>query len=191
MDLLSPDDPVRRTIPRTIDTSEWPSVDSSRRWRATQGLPHVAKTLGVLRSVELRVAAFILDDGAPKLTQTGFLNASEQLPSVAHKEAVVIKVSVMYLHDPMSTFDMDYYRNKHVPMVRERLGGACKSAVIEAGLAGGEPGSPPTYCAMGHIYFDSVEAFQQAFAPHAAEIVADVANYTNAKYVIQISDVVA
>lgn len=103
----------------------------------------------------------------------------------------MIKVSVMYLHDPMSTFDMDYYRNKHVPMVRERLGNACKNAAIEAGLAGGEPGSPPTYCAMGHIYFDSVEAFQQAFAPHAAEIVADVANYTNAKYVIQISDVVA
>ncbi len=102
----------------------------------------------------------------------------------------MIKVSVMYLHDPKSTFDMDYYRNKHVPMVRDRLGGACKNTAIEAGLAGGEPGSAPTYRAMGHLYFDTVEAFQQAFTPHAPEIIADVANYTNAKYVIQISDVI-
>lgn len=102
----------------------------------------------------------------------------------------MIKVSVMYLHDPKSFFDMDYYRNKHVPMVREKMGSACKNAAIEAGLAGGEAGSSPVYCAMGHIYFESVEAFQKAFTPHAAEIVADVANYTNAKYVIQISEVI-
>ena len=55
---------------------------------------------------------------------------------------------------------------------------------------GGEPGSKPTYAAIGYLTFDSVEAFQKAFGPHAAEIVADVPNYTNARPIIQIVEVV-
>ncbi len=42
---------------------------------------------------------------------------------------------------------------------------------------------------MGHLYFDSVEEFQTAFTPHAAEIMADIPNYTNIQPVIQISEV--
>ena len=30
---------------------------------------------------------------------------------------------------------------------------------------------------MGHLLFDSVEAFQEAFAPHAQAIVGDIPNY--------------
>lgn len=37
--------------------------------------------------------------------------------------------------------------------------------------------------------FDSVEAFQAAFAPHADAIFADVPKYTDIQPVIQISDV--
>ena len=44
--------------------------------------------------------------------------------------------------------------------------------------------------AIGYLTFDSVEAFQKAFGPHAAEIVADVPNYTNARPIIQIVEVV-
>jgi uncharacterized protein (TIGR02118 family) len=46
-------------------------------------------------------------------------------------------------------------------------------------LAGATPGSPPTFTAMGHLYFDSVEAFQAAFGPHAGEIMGDIPNYTS------------
>jgi uncharacterized protein (TIGR02118 family) len=42
---------------------------------------------------------------------------------------------------------------------------------------------------MGHLLFDSVEAFQQAWGPHAEAIVGDVPNYTNTQPAIQVSEV--
>ena len=101
----------------------------------------------------------------------------------------MIKVSVLYPKTESSNFDMDYYCNNHIPMVQEKLGEACKSVAVEAGLGGGSPGSPATYAAMGHLYFDSVEAFQTAFGPHAKAILGDIPNYTNVEPVIQISEV--
>ena len=76
-----------------------------------------------------------------------------------------------------------------MPMVKQILGAALKNMAVEQGLAGGEPGAPPAYLAFGHLYFDSVEAFQAAFGPHAAAILADVPNYTNTRPVLQISQV--
>ena len=43
---------------------------------------------------------------------------------------------------------------------------------------------------MCHIFCDSVESFQAAFGPHAKAIMADIANYTDLKPVMQISEVV-
>ena len=101
----------------------------------------------------------------------------------------MIKVSVFYPAGSGATFDMEYYCTKHVPMVQKLLGAACKDAAIEQGISGAEPGSPPTYVAMGHLFFDSVSAFQKSFGPHTSAIVADVPNFTNVQPVIQISDV--
>lgn len=102
----------------------------------------------------------------------------------------MIKVSVMYAHKPGARFDHDYYRDKHMPLVQARMGAACRFYTVDRGLAGGAPGSPPAYVAMCHIYTDSVEAFQVAFGPHAAEIMADLPNYTDLAPVLQISEVV-
>lgn len=100
----------------------------------------------------------------------------------------MIKVSVLYPGGADSTFNMDYYLTRHVPMVRAKLGAACKSAAVEQGLAGATPGSPPAFSAMGHLYFDSVEAFQAAFGPHADSIIGDIPNY-NVQPIIQVSEV--
>lgn len=43
---------------------------------------------------------------------------------------------------------------------------------------------------MCHVFCASIEAFQQGFGPHAAEILADIAHYTDLQPVLQISDVV-
>jgi uncharacterized protein (TIGR02118 family) len=101
----------------------------------------------------------------------------------------MIKVSVLYPYTGGAAFDMNYYLTKHIPMVREKLGAACKGASVEHGIAGGAPGTSPTYIAMGHLLFESVEAFQAAFGPHTAEIVGDVPNYTPIEPILQISEV--
>jgi len=102
----------------------------------------------------------------------------------------MIKVSVFYPNGEGARFDMEYYRDRHMPMVQSKLGSACKGMAVEQGLAGAAPGSRPAFVAMGHLYFDSVEAFQQSFGAHSAEIVSDVPNYTNIQPNIQVSEVV-
>ena len=101
----------------------------------------------------------------------------------------MIKVSVLYPNEEGKSFNMDYYCNKHVPMVLEKLGDACKGGAVEEGLGGGAPGAPATYIAMGHLYFDSVEAFQSSFGPHTDAIMGDIPNYTDIQPVIQVSEV--
>lgn len=102
----------------------------------------------------------------------------------------MIKVSVMYPYTSGMRFDHDYYRDKHMPLVKNKMGDKCKFYTVDKGIAGGAPGAPPTYVGMCHIFCDSVEAFQAGFGPNASEILADIKNYTDATPVIQISDVV-
>jgi uncharacterized protein (TIGR02118 family) len=99
----------------------------------------------------------------------------------------MIKVGVFY---PQSKkFDWDYYMSKHMPMVGKLLGSALKKVEIDKGVAGGAPGSAATYQAVCLLHLDSVEAFRAAFGPHAAQIMGDIPNYTDAQPVVQISEV--
>jgi len=102
----------------------------------------------------------------------------------------MIKVSIMYPNGVGSTFDMTYYCQTHIPMVRQKLGTALKGIVVEQGIGGEEPGSPAPYLALCHLLFDSVAAFQASFAPHVQQFEADIPNYTNTQPTIQISEVI-
>ena len=101
----------------------------------------------------------------------------------------MIKVSVMYPNQQGARFDMSYYCTKHIPMVRQLLGPALMNVTVEEGIAGMTPGSPAPYLALGHLCFESVAVFQEVFAPHVAQIVGDIPNYTNSQPTIQISAV--
>ena len=101
----------------------------------------------------------------------------------------MIRVNVIYPNSSGSTFDMNYYLDKHMPMVREKLGAALKGMTVDQGLSGALPGTEAAYGAIATLMFDSVEAFQNAFMPHAAEITADIPRYTNIAPTIQISEV--
>lgn len=101
----------------------------------------------------------------------------------------MIKVSVLYPNHEGCTFDMAYYCNTHIPIVRRLLGSTIKGVAVEQGIGGIAPGSPAPYVAMGHLLFDSIEAFQKAFEVHAQALLADIPHYTNTQPVIQISEV--
>ncbi len=101
----------------------------------------------------------------------------------------MIKVSVLYPNEEGKRFDMEYYCNKHIPLVQGKVGAVLRGVAVEQGLSGMDPGSRALYIAMGHLYFDSVEDFQASFGPHAPEIMADIPNYTDIQPVIQISEV--
>ena len=84
---------------------------------------------------------------------------------------------------------MKYYCEKHIPMVQQKLGAGCKRVAVEQGIGGAAPGAPAAFIAMGHLYCDSAEAFQAAFAPHTQAIMGDIPNYTDIEPTIQISEV--
>ncbi len=102
----------------------------------------------------------------------------------------MIKVSVLYPNTPGARFDHDYYRDKHMPLVQRLMGDACRYYTVDRGIAGGEAGAPAPYVAMCHLFCESLERFQNGFAPHAGEIMADIPNYTDLSPQIQISEVV-
>jgi uncharacterized protein (TIGR02118 family) len=94
----------------------------------------------------------------------------------------MIRVSVFYPSAEGTTFDHDYYREKHVPLC-VRLWNP-ESAEIDKGIDG------PNVAAV-HLKFASPDALAQAMASEGtAEILADVANYTNITPVLQTSEVV-
>ena len=101
----------------------------------------------------------------------------------------MIRVNVIYPNNPGSTFDMDYYLSKHMPMLRERMGAALKGMTVDQGVSGGQPGTQAANRVITALMFDSVEAFERAFGPLAGEIQADIPRYTNIAPTLQISEV--
>lgn len=103
----------------------------------------------------------------------------------------MVKISILYPNTQGSRFDMHYYLTTHMPMSIERLSAnkGFKGVSVERGLAGDTPGSAPTYVAMCHYLFNSVEDFFAAFTPHAAFLQSDMPQYTDITPIIQISAV--
>jgi uncharacterized protein (TIGR02118 family) len=103
----------------------------------------------------------------------------------------MVRITVLYPNEPGKKFDHDYYVTRHMKLVRDRLQsfGLIRTEV-DRGVAGGAPGAPAPYVALGHVYFDAIDGFQKGMSQHGQEIMADIANYTNIQPQIQISDVI-
>lgn len=100
------------------------------------------------------------------------------------------KVMILYPNEEGKTFDMDYYSNKHMPMVANLFGASLKRLEIDKGIAGRTPDEPLPYLAIGYFYFDQLSDYQKAFGPNAEKILSDIPNYTNIQPIVQISEVV-
>jgi uncharacterized protein (TIGR02118 family) len=102
----------------------------------------------------------------------------------------MIKFSVMYPSTPGGRFDHDYYRDKHMPLVQERMGKYLKAYAIERGVSGGAPGQPAAYVVIGNLLCESMEDFRAGFRPHAKELQADMTNYTDIAPTVQFSEII-
>ncbi len=120
-----------------------------------------------------------------------FLISCQQTSSInsSKVEKGIIKVTILYPNSDGKTFDMDYYSNKHMPMVANLLGDSLKLFAIDKGIAGRTADEPIPYLAIGYLYFDKLSAYQNSFGPNAEKIISDIPNYTNIQPVVQISEV--
>lgn len=103
----------------------------------------------------------------------------------------MVRLNILYPNTPGSRFDIDYYLSRHMPMSRNLFGDVLKEVTLEHGMAGAEPGSPPTYIMACHMRFESIEAFMGIWSRIGEQLGADIPNYTDVAPVIQFSRIVA
>ena len=94
----------------------------------------------------------------------------------------MIRLSVLYPKTEGATFDHDYYRDTHVPLAVKSWG--LESAEIDRGVSG-------PYVAAVHFRFASKAALDEAMASEETKaVLADVANYTPIRPVLQTSEII-
>jgi uncharacterized protein (TIGR02118 family) len=102
----------------------------------------------------------------------------------------MIRVTVLYANEAGKKFDVDYYTNRHMKLVTDRLKsfGVVRTEV-DKGVAGGAPGAPAPYVCIGHVYVNSLAEFQKGMGVHG-QIMGDIPNFTNIQPTMQISEIV-
>ena len=101
----------------------------------------------------------------------------------------MIKVLAYYKNTEGKKFDVDYYINHHLPLVKEICGDSLKKISVDKGLFGNEPNSKPVYIIVTHLHFENIEAFQNSMVPNSNKIFADASNFTDIEPVMQISEI--
>ncbi|HEU5398728.1 MAG TPA: EthD family reductase [Gammaproteobacteria bacterium] len=102
----------------------------------------------------------------------------------------MVRLTVMYPQTADSTFDLDYYLTKHMPLARERLSTSGLTAThIDEGLGGGAPGEPAPYTVICTFTFETMDGLQGAMAAHGGELMGDIPNFTNVQPTLQVSQV--
>lgn len=105
--------------------------------------------------------------------------------AIIHKG--MIHTLTFYPNGEGKTFDMDYYLNKHIPLLKSLVGDSVKLILIDKPLSDNSP-DPPQYLAIGHMYFESMSALQNSMTPAVLEkLMADTPNYTNIQATVQFS----
>jgi uncharacterized protein (TIGR02118 family) len=101
----------------------------------------------------------------------------------------MFSVNVLYPNSDAIQFNMNYYLDKHIPMVSKLLGSALTGVIVQQGSGGAAPGSKAAYAVITVLRFASLESFQKAFGPHAPAITSDIVNFTNVEPTVQFCDV--
>lgn len=99
----------------------------------------------------------------------------------------MIRVAVMYPNEEGRRFDFEYYKEKHLPLVRQRL----KPLRIE--IDRGVPDkdeNPSPYLAIAYLVFKKFDDLIEGFNAFGGELVSDVPNYTDIQPVFQVSEMV-
>lgn len=101
----------------------------------------------------------------------------------------MLTVVVLYPRQPGATFDFGYYSATHLPLVSDRW---AKAGLIGVSALRGTPGpdgGDGPYMAMALLMFDTRAGVEAALGgAHAAEIMGDIANFTNVQPILQMTE---
>jgi len=97
----------------------------------------------------------------------------------------MIRVLVLYPRTEGKRFDLEYYRNHHMPLVKRRL--SPLKVEIDIGLPRANEPSP--YIAVSHMLFESREHLAAGYQSASQELNEDKLKFTDIDIITQISEV--
>jgi uncharacterized protein (TIGR02118 family) len=97
----------------------------------------------------------------------------------------MVVLSVMY--PATGRFDLDYYTQRHIKLVRERWGSSGLQDVRLLRGAASPDGGPAPFTLIALISFGSERDFRNALTQHGAELLADIKNFTDSQPVLQLN----
>lgn len=100
----------------------------------------------------------------------------------------MVVFTVLYPAVAGAKFDFDYYEATHIPLANDAFTATgLQSVQVLRGLAGAD-GTPAPYLVIANLTFRDAEALEASLGgPRAAEVMADVANFTDIQPIAQIS----
>ena len=101
-----------------------------------------------------------------------------------------VTATVAYPNEPDATFDFDYYKSKHMPLVQEKWAKYGLKSWSTTKFTE-DAGSKPQFSIIATMVFDSFDQLLAAMnAPESKAIFDDVASYTNKAPVIWFGEVI-
>jgi uncharacterized protein (TIGR02118 family) len=95
----------------------------------------------------------------------------------------------MYPNQEGVKFDLDYYRTRHMELVKRVLKpfGLIKPEVDRRISGGGQ--QPAPYVCVGHLYFETKDGYGRGGAEKGPMIRGDILNFTNVTPICQVSEI--
>src|SRR4051794_3797922 len=103
----------------------------------------------------------------------------------------MVVVSVSYPATEGSRFDLDYYLQKHTPLVHARWGQHGLEDVRLLRGTGVPGGGPLAFHMTALLTFRSQQDFDTAVETHGREVMGDIKNFTDVRPMVQLNEVVS
>jgi uncharacterized protein (TIGR02118 family) len=92
---------------------------------------------------------------------------------------MTVKIHICYENTPSSTFDEDYFLNKHIPLVTSAFTPHGLSSIEVKILQPGLQGEEPPYKAITELAFENRQTLESCLKAAGREVTMDVKNYTD------------
>ena len=100
-----------------------------------------------------------------------------------------VTFTAMYPNTEGSNFDIDYYMNKHIPLVQKLWGNKLLKTQVVSDLPNPLTGDAPTYRVIAHLEVTNKTDLISLIEAHGKELGEDFPNYSDIKPVIQVSEI--
>ena len=112
--------------------------------------------------------------------------SQELVTNVPTGDYKIKRIAMMHPNHNDPRFDIDYYRNQHMSLVREKYApyGLLDLEIDEAICK--ESKNSTAYLVVGYMLFNSIKQFYQSYQAAGKDIVSDLSHFSDITSVVQI-----